>query len=165
MAWCLFLAMIYLAAVLETSFASVWAVGPIVPLALLAAALSAVMARPSQFGRFAAGAAGLLSDLLGPGRLGLGMASFFLGAWFVLDLQRRLGWRSVLLQSLLIWPVATAHAAAVAGSSQIGNSLPLGGVNTLTEAAGTGLYTAAVSVPWLMIFAWRRRTASDGIER
>ncbi len=78
MQYVLLLPILYLAAALETSLGGVVRVGRATPdlLALVAVVWLLTVGGPRGF--LVAGAIGLVGDLIAPGRVGLGMASFLL---------------------------------------------------------------------------------------
>jgi len=148
--------LIYAAAVADTSLADAFSIGRIAPdfLALAALFWLLVVARPGAF--LAAGAAGLVSDLIAPGRIGLGMAGFLLAGYFVARLRARLAPEHFLWHATFTFAaVALISILTALGHRGLGEvSLPL--TTLVLRGAGVALYTAAVSVPLFMIVVWIR---------
>jgi len=151
------LAATYLAAVADTAAAPALEVYDVAPSFLtLAAIVWAVAAAPSAWRVVQLGALGLVFDLNSGGHAGVGMAGFAAVA-FVIGIWRtplrRLG---VVEQAVVSAAVATALLLFVgAGNWLFGAAVPPLRFVVL-HAIGSGVYTAATSLPAWMILAWLR---------
>ncbi|NQU24801.1 MAG: hypothetical protein HQ567_26255 [Candidatus Nealsonbacteria bacterium] len=152
----LLIPILYLAAVAETALGDVMRVGDATPdlIALVAVVWLLIAAGPRAF--LVAGAVALLGDLIAPGRLGVGMAWMLLVGYGVTWLRTRLKSDHLVAQvpvacaALIAWAVGVAITGRLLGDV----ALPLS--TLLTRAAATGLYTAAVALPVLMVVGWMR---------
>jgi rod shape-determining protein MreD len=147
---------IYVAAAFDTAFVPALAIGRIVPdfLALVAVAWLCTSHGPKAF--IWAAVIGLISDLLSPGRLGIGMACYALVGYAFVSLKPKLGLRD---------PLSRMAAAAVAiGLLTLGVSVfrgtadktSLPWIMLLVTSAGVGIYSACIGLPMFMVLNWRR---------
>ena len=155
MQWILLIPAIYLAAVAQTSLVEVIRIGRLEPDLLAVTAMIWVCLAERRWCFLAAGGVGLLADLISPGRIGLGLAAFLLVGYAVSRLPERIAIERLWVQV----PVVAVGTAAVCvvqvlGRWAIGETGPLG--EGLLRALGVGLYSAAVSLPILMLIGWAR---------
>jgi len=160
MSWLILMFAVYGAAVLETSFAAVWAVGPVVPLPLCAVALCAAVQHP-RTGPFFAGGVGLLTDLLYPGHVGAATLVFFVAACLLAALVRRGGIQRPTLRAIWLVPFVMAWSLVdvLRMSDGIENALSLQRV--LVIPTMTAVYTAGISLPLLLLLGWQSRSRAD----
>jgi rod shape-determining protein MreD len=147
---------VYAAAVLETSLADAISVGPLTPDLLALVAVAWILVTPGRWAFLAAGAIGLAADLVSPGRLGVGMASFLVVGYLLAKLRAKFEMDHLVWQVPAVW-VATSLAAlgpAVASWLWGETSVPL--PTLLVRAAGVGVYTTGVGLPVLMVLGWIR---------
>ena len=156
MRFILMLPLLYAAAVAETSLADLFQVGCVAPdfLALTAMLWLLAIARPGTF--LAAGAIGLLEDLISPGCAGLGLAGFLVVGYLVARLRARFGLEHFLWHAAVTWAAVTVLAVGMAVARWLAGEVSLPLLTLMERAAGVGLYTGAVSVPVFMIAAWIR---------
>lgn len=162
--WLLYSTTLYLAAVAETSLAESLRIGEVGPdfLALAAMLWLLVIARPGQF--LAAGGCGLVQDLMAPGRVGPGAAGFLLAGYLVSRIRLRLAPEHFLWHVALTWAGTTVLAISSAAWAWLAGETLQPWLILSQRAAGVGLYTAAGSVPLLLIAGWTReqRVQSSG---
>lgn len=152
----LFLPLVYVAAVLETSLADAIRVGPLAPDLLALVAVVGILVTPGHWAFLLAGAIGLAADLVSPGRLGVGMASFLLVGYVLTKLRGKFEMDHLVWQVPAVW-LATSLAAlgpAAAGWLLDETAVPL--PTLLVRAAGVGVYTTGVGLPVLMVLGWIR---------
>jgi rod shape-determining protein MreD len=149
---------VYLAAVLQTSLVEVIRIGRVEPDLLALAAMVWLLVAAGPLGFLAAGLVGLVADLVSPGRLGLGLACYLAVGYGLLRLRARVDLDSLPAQLAAVWGGATLLALGeTVGRWLLGEparALP----TSLAGALGVGLYTAAVSLPVLMIIGWIRQS-------
>jgi cell shape-determining protein MreD len=152
----LLIPILYVTAVMETSLADVIRVGCVAPDLLALLAVIWLLFAPGRWTFLAAGAIGLASDLIAPGRLGLGMACFLLIGYTLTRWRAKFPADHLLWQVPTVWLALTLLAASLAtGRWLLGEtSIPLG--TLLGRALGVGVYTAGVSLPLLMVIGWIR---------
>jgi rod shape-determining protein MreD len=146
--------MVYLAAVAETSLGDVLRIGAIAPdLLALTAAVWLVVAR-GRYAFLVAGGIGLIADLLAPGRIGVGAAAWLLVGYAMLRprwrwaLEHVLGQLAAVAMAVSVWAATAGFGRWMVGDVGLGLSTILG------RAVGTGLYTAAISLPVLLVASW-----------
>lgn len=155
MQWLLLIPLVYLAAVAQTSLVEVIRIGRIEPDLLAVTAMTWICLADRRWSFQAAGGVGLAADLISPGRIGLGMAAFLLVGYAVCRLRERIATDRLWLQLLVVAAGTLAVCVVqVLGHWAIGESGPLG--ESLLRALGVGLYSAAISLPILMIIGWAR---------
>ena len=147
---------LYLAAVLQTSLADTISVGHVAPDLLALLAVIWLLVTPGRRAFLVAGLIGLVADLISPGRLGLGMASFMLVGYGLTRLRTRLGLEHLAWQLPAVWLATTALAVSLATGTWLFGQAPLPLATLLVRALGVGAYTTGVSVPLLMIIGWTR---------
>ena len=156
MRFLLLTAIVYVAAVLETSAVDVICIGSVTPdlLALTAIVYLLVAAGPRAF--LVAGAVALVGDLIAPGHVGVGAAWMLLVGYGVSRLRTRVKLDHLAWQVPMVWAAATPWAVGVAVTCRLLGDIALPWSTLLARAAGVGLYTAAMSLPVLMVTGWIR---------
>lgn len=151
----------YAAAVLDTALAPAWKIGNAAPdlLALTALCWTAASGRPRAF--LGAAAVGLLADLSATGRAGVGMACFALAAYAVARLRPQFLRLPVVARAALLAPVAAAQALAIGLVRKMLGEIDLGFATMAARCLAVGAYTAAVSLPILMVCDWLRQGRWD----
>jgi rod shape-determining protein MreD len=148
---------VYLAAVFQTSLVEAIRIGRVEPDLLAMTALVWLLVAAGPRGFLAAGLIGLVADLLSPGRLGLGLACYLVVGYALVRLRTRVGLESVSAQLAAVWGGATLLALGQAVGRWLlgepGQTLPA----SLAGAIGVGVYTAALSLPVLMVVSWIRQ--------
>jgi len=154
--WLFLVPIVYAVAVVQTSLADAIRVGHVTPDLMALLAVVWVLVDPGRRAFLAAGAIGLAADLISPGPLGVGMASFLLAGYGVARLRTRRDLEHVVAQVLCVGAATSVLATGQAiGSWLPGHTaVPLG--TLLVRALGVGLYTAGVSVPLLLVIGWIR---------
>lgn len=147
---------VYAAAVLQTSLADAISVGHVTPdlMALLAVIWILVATGRRTF--LVAGAIGLAADLISPGHLGLGMASFLLVGYGLARLRTKLDIEHLVGQVFCVGAATTVLATSQAIGSSLSGETAVPLATLLVRALGVGLYTAGMSVPLLMLIGWIR---------
>ena len=159
MKYLLLIAAVYVAAVIETSLVDVIRVGHVTPdlLAMTAMVWGLISAGPVFV--MGMGAIGLLVDLTAPGRVGLGVMGMLLVGCLLEWLRPRIRFDHLPIQLAMVWVGAPVLALTQTighwALGELGASLPV----FLGRASGVGLYTAAVSLPVLMILGWVRESS------
>jgi len=149
-------ALIYAAAVAETTLADVMAIGPIVPMPLPLLAVAWVLLVDDRHALWAAVAAGVASDLSGPGRVGPGAFWLLLAAWGAARLYAAWPtehwlWRTTLtLLALAAWGVCSGLTHWLLGE------VPLGVGVLVQRAVLAGMYTGAMCLPLWLVAGWFR---------
>lgn len=144
---------LYVAAAVQTSVADSLAIGPIVPEFLPALALMLVLYRPVTSSLVAAGAIGLLADLLGPGRVGPGGAALVLVGMALQAALARVG-RNALVRGLLLLVGLAGWGAidALAGRWLGAPALPIGAL--LGRVLAMAGLTTLLCAPVLLVVHW-----------
>lgn len=150
----LLIPLIYLAAVAETSLADALRLEAIAPdLLALTAALWLVVAR-GHYAFLGAGCVGLAADLLVPGRIGIGAAAWLLIGYVLMRPRWRLAFEHVAGQMLIVALAVTLWAAVVGLARWLIGDAAVPPSTIALRAIGTGIYTAAVGVPILLVIGW-----------
>jgi hypothetical protein len=156
MRWLLVPPAVYLAAVVQTTFHRLLAIGPVAPDWLSAVAVVWLLwgRRPHDF--LVAGAIGLVGDALSPGRPGFGAVTLLCCGFAIVQLRPFGIGNRLFSQVMLTAPVAAlVSLATLAGAWLVGDS-PLKPVPWLWHAGGVGLYTALAMLPLWMVLGWVR---------
>lgn len=147
----LLVTMVYLAAVADSVFAPLLAVGGVMPDFLaLAAMLLAFVVRGSG-GILIAAAVGGLADLNPPGRCGAGVAAFGL-VTFVICTSRLRTLRRPLAQAALTFPAVAMMSLCTAILRGLLREAEWSPASYLVVGIGAGLYTALVGLPFYCLF-------------
>lgn len=130
--------------------------------AMIAVAVALLL--PGNGALVAVAAIGLLEDALSPGRLGIGMASYLLVGWILLEARERLDLERPSRRVLVTGLSAGFLTFAVAATRLALGELPVGLHEIAGGAAGTALCTAVAAIPYWFVLtwsehAWQRRTA------
>jgi len=154
--------LVYAAAVAQTTLVDVLRIGETVPELLPLVALVWVLTVDSPYAFVAAGAIGLVDDLLGPGRAGLG-GFWLLAAGYLLGRMKARLPRGHWAWQVPALGLAVAGWAAGAGlCGWLAGDVALPPRTLLRHAVGVGVYTAALSLPVFLVVGWikepRRRT-------
>jgi len=145
---------VYLAAVLQTSLIDGLRIGRLTPdlVALVAMVWVLTATRPGAF--LVAGGIGLVGDLLGPGRIGLGMAGLLLAGYGIEQLKTRFFLEGLPARVATVGVAVSLYALALA-TGHVALGTVEGPLWILwARAAGVGLYTGAISLPVLMVVGW-----------
>jgi len=147
---------VYVAAVIETSLADVFRVGPITPdlLALTAVAYLLIATGPRSF--LTAGAIALAADLIASGHLGVGAAWMLMVGYAIGRLRTRLPLDNLAVQVLVVLVAGSVWATAVGLTGRILGDVSLPWSTIVVRAIAVGLYTAGVGLPVLMVVGWVR---------
>ncbi len=156
MPYFLLIPFVYLAAVADSSLLNAIRVGQVTPDLLALAAIVWALTAKGRRAFLVAGLIALAGDLVSPARLGLGTFWMLPVAYGITRLRARVWLDHVALQAPVVLVAVTVWAAAVGSSNRLLGEIALPWLTMLGRAAGTGLYTAAVSVPALMLIGWIR---------
>ncbi|HEV3003834.1 MAG TPA: rod shape-determining protein MreD [Pirellulales bacterium] len=148
---------LYLAALVDTSLSSAVELGAAAPDALMVVGLVWSLALAGERSPLAAGTAGFVSDLVSPGRLGVGLACFAVAGYVLPRLRARFGMRHPLALSLCAWPVATSMVLGPAIVRRWLGEVDLNWSTLLGRGLAVGAFTAAAVMPILLAFAAVRR--------
>ena len=154
MQYVLLLPILYLAAALETSLGGVVRVGRATPdlLALVAVVWLLTVGGPRGF--LVAGAIGLVGDLIAPGRVGLGMASFLLVGYVLSRLHTKLPLDHLVVRVAIVFAAVTLTTLGTGCGRWLTGEPALPATMLFARAVGVGVYTAGVSLPVLMVLGW-----------
>lgn len=154
--WTLLLPAVYLAAVAQTSYHRLLAIGPVAPDWLTVVAVLWLLWGRGRHDFLVAGAIGLLGDAIAPGRPGFGAAALLLSGYALVQL-RPFGIGSGLLSQVTLTALiaAVVSLASLAGAWLVGDA-ELMPKPWLYHAGGVGLYTALAALPLWMILSWLR---------
>lgn len=152
----LLLLLTYFAAVAETSLADALRIGEAAPdlLALVAVTWLLTARGPRAF--LGAGAITLVGDLIAPGHVGVGAFWMLLVGYGVGRLRAHFKLDHLVFQVPAAWLAVTLWAAAVGLTARLLGDISLPWTTILGRSIGVGLYTAAVSLPVLMVVGWIR---------
>jgi rod shape-determining protein MreD len=146
----------YLAAVAETSLVDAIGIGGIAPDMLALVALVWLLTARGPWAFLAAGAIALVADLIAPGRIGVGAAWMLLVGYAVTRARMRLKVDHLAIQAPAVFAAVAVWAAGVGLTGRLVGDVSLPWWSVLSRSAGVGLYTAAASVPVLMVVGWIR---------
>ncbi len=153
----LLLPIVYFAAVVETSLVDVMRIGQVAPDLLALTAMVWLLAATGPRAFLAAGAIALAGDLIAPGRLGVGMGWMLLLGYGLTRLRARVKLDHLLVQVPAVLVTVTLWAVAVGLTGRLLGDVSVPWSMLLSHAAGVGLYTAALSLPVLMVAGWIRQ--------
>lgn len=156
--WLLLVPILYVTAVAETSLVDLLRVGAVEPDLLALLAIVWLLLAPGPWGFLAAGLMGLAQDLLAPGRVGLGMASFLLVGYTVSRLRTHVRLEPLGLQLITVLAAVGTLAVVQTLGHWLLSPSPASLSTLLPRAIGVGVYTAGVSLPVLMVIGWIRET-------
>ena len=154
---------VYLAAVAETSLLDLVRVGSVAPDLLALVAIIWLLTAAGPRGFLTAGGVALVGDLIAPGRLGLGMAAMLLVGYAITRLRARLPIDHLAWQVLAVWLAVTVWAMSVAIAARLLGEVSLPWSTLAARTAGTGFFTAAVSLPVLMVHGWLHEKKGSGV--
>jgi rod shape-determining protein MreD len=143
----LLVTMIYLAAIADSVFAPLLAVGEVMPDFLAIAALILTFVVRGTGGILIAAAVGGLADLNLPGRCGVGVATFGLVA-FVICTTRLKTVRRPLARAALTFPAVATMSLCIALLRGLLKELDWSPGGYLLVGVGAGFYTALVGLPF-----------------
>jgi len=150
------LPLVYAAAVLQTSLADAISVGHVTPDLMALLAVIWILVTTGRRAFLVAGAIGLVADLISPGHLGVGMASFLLVGYGLARLRTKLAIEHLVGQVFCVGAATTVLVTTQAIGSWLSGDTAVPLATLLVRALGVGLYTAGVSVPLLMLIGWIR---------
>ena len=155
---------VYVAAVFDTALADAMRIGHAAPdmLALTAVVWLLFSAGPRAL--LAAGLIALVGDLVAPGHVGVGAFWMLLVGYAISRLRMLVKLNHLPEQVLVVWAAVTVWAIAGGLTGRLCADVPLSSMTVVSRASATGLYTAGVSLPVLMVLGWFRepRLASQG---
>jgi rod shape-determining protein MreD len=149
---------LYVTAVAETSLVDLLRVGAVEPDLLALLAVVWLLLAPGPWTFLAAGAMGLVQDLLAPGRVGVGLASFLLVGYAVSRLRTQVRLEPLGLQLITVLVAVSTLAVVQALGHWLLSPAAAPLATLLPRAIGVGVYTAGVSLPVLMVAGWIRET-------
>ncbi len=154
----LLLPIVYAAAVLDTLLGDALRIGSVAPdlLAMTAVVWMLVAAGPRSF--CVAGMIALVGDLIAPGQLGIGTAWMLLIGYGLCRLRGYFVTGNLPLRVLAVWVAVTLWAMGVGLSGCLLGQVATPVTTVLCCAAGVGVYTAALSLPLLMVIGWIRES-------
>jgi rod shape-determining protein MreD len=147
---------VYFAAALDTAFVPAMAIGRIVPdlLALVAVACLCTIPGPKAF--VLAAAIGLISDMISPGRLGIGMGCYALVGYALVHLRPKLGLRHPLTRTAASAVAIALLALGVSTLRALTGDATLPWFTLACTSIGVGAYSAFIGLPMFMILGWQR---------
>lgn len=158
-------AVVYVAAVAETSLTPILRIGQTSPDLFGLGAMLWLLASSSPYAFLPAGCVGLVADLLGPGRLGIGMAVWLLLGYATVRFRQRVGLEPLPLQWIVLTSVVTIAGLLQAVLRFALGELPGPLAPLLLRVAMAEAYTAALSLPALMVLSWMPWQASGRTAR
>lgn len=166
---------VYAAAVAQTSLAPALEVRHVMPdLFALAAVLWQLTARRdadraadgSPRGFIAAALVGLAYDLTSSGPLGVGFGLFAGMGWLIASIRAKLDLAHPLMQLTTVFFATAAIASAEAIIWRLRGETALPSSTLVVRAACVGVYTAAVTLPIVMVLGWLREVGPlQNVER
>ena len=156
MRFLLLIPIVYAAALADTSLVDVMRVGHVAPDLLAMVAMIWLLLVPGPRAFVVAGAIGLASDLVAPGRVGVAMACFLLVGYAAGRLRARFEPDHLVSRIAVVWLAVTSLAVSLAMARWLLGEAPLPLSTLLVRALGVGLYTAGVSLPLVMVIGWIR---------
>ncbi|HTQ40511.1 MAG TPA: rod shape-determining protein MreD [Pirellulales bacterium] len=156
----LFIPVMYMAAVLQTSFATRWDAFGVGPNLLVLGGFLWLTQTGSRRGLLVAALAGLVSDLNSPAPLGLGLALFAAVAYSVIWLRRRLNLDGFPAQLSVVWFAATTITLWQGALIKCLGQSPAAWSALIERSALVGLYTMCTALP-ILVFAFWRRTPQE----
>ena len=155
---------VYVAAVFDTALADAMRIGHAAPdmLALTAVVWLLVAAGPRAL--LTAGLIALVGDLVAPGHVGVGAFWMLLVGYAIYRLRTLVKLDHLPERVLVVWAAVTIWAIASGLTGRLWGDVALPSMTVVTRASATGLYTAGVSLPVLMVLGWFRepRLATQG---
>lgn len=151
-----FVPLLYLTAVVETSLVDLLRIGQVEPDMLALLAVAWLLFTPGSWAFLVAGVIGLAEDLLAPGPMGLGLASFLLVGYGLGRLRTRVRLESLGIQVLVVLVGVSALTSIQAVGHRLLSPASAAFVTLQLHALDAGLYTAGVSLPILMVVGWLR---------
>jgi rod shape-determining protein MreD len=142
---------VYVAALLDTWLAPRWEVRGITPDLLALVAFVWLAGTRNRYAFFAVALVGLVSDLNSFSPLGGGMAAFVVVAYLVMYLRRNLHLEGPFAQVLIVGGGASAVCFVQGIALRLMQHVDASLVRLVERAGLVGLYTAAVSIPIVMI--------------
>jgi rod shape-determining protein MreD len=152
---------VYAAALAETTLAPALRIGRISPDVLALAAMLWLLASPGRYAFLAAGLFAAAGDLLGPGRLGIGMAVWLVLGYAVTRWRERLALDRLPVQWIVLAVAVTAGGLLQAAARWMLGELPGPLGPLLSRVVAAEAYTAALSLPLLMVLNWMPCRAAD----
>jgi len=149
-------AIVYLAAVVQTSLADAMRVGSVTPDLLALVAVVYVLAARGPRSFLVAGGIALAGDLIAPGPPGPGAAWMLLVGYAFGRLRHHVRLEHFIAQVPVVGLAVACWAAGVGMTARLLGDLPLAWSAIAARAAGVGLYTAGVALPVLMVLGWSR---------
>jgi rod shape-determining protein MreD len=157
----LLIPIVYAAAVLETSLADVIQVDCVAPDLLALVAVIWLLWSTGRWSFLTAGLIGLVGDLIAPGRVGLGMASFLCVGYALARFREKGRPHHLVWQVPAVCLAVTVLAACIATGRWLSGETSVALSTLLLRAVGVGVYTAGVSVPILMVVGWLHKPSGD----
>jgi len=145
---------IYLALAIQTTLVEAIQIGRIGPEIPAMVAVAVVLLHRAGGALMIVAAIGLLEDALWPGRMGVTMAWYLLLGWGLLYGCERFDLRP-LSRRVTVTGLFAGLLALCVGTTRLAIGEPTVGLSTIAaHAAGIGLYTAAVAVPFWLVLNW-----------
>jgi rod shape-determining protein MreD len=144
--------LVYLAVALQTTLVDVIQIGRIAPQIPAMVAVAVVLLHRGSGALVFVAAIGLLEDALWPGRMGISMAWYLLLGWCLLEGAERFDLKP-LNRRIAATALYAGLLALCVGTTRLAVGEPTVGFSAIAaSAAGIGLYTAVVSVPfWFLL--------------
>lgn len=142
---------IYIAAALDTALVPALAIGRVVPDLLALVAVACLCTIPGSKTFVLAAAIGLISDLISPGRLGIGMGCYALVGYALVSLRPKLGLRDPLTRTVASAVAIALLAIGVSICRAVLGETTLPWITLLGTSVGVGVYSAFVGLPMFMI--------------
>lgn len=152
--WPVVLTLVYLAAVIETSLNDLLDVATAAPDWLALVAVAMVLALSDRYAFVAAAGIGLVSDLLAPGPLGPGMASFAIVSFAAGRWKTKFRYEHAAHHVAVTWVAVTLTSLAMASVAWLAGGTNAAPSTLMLRALGVGVYTAGVAVPVFMLLGW-----------
>jgi rod shape-determining protein MreD len=152
-----YLLCVYAVAVLDSQLSSAWEIAGVRPDLFALAAFVWLMSPSHNHGLFSIAVVGLMSDLSRSTPIGIGIASFAVAAFGLSELQRRVRLDVIPLRASAIGFAAGSIALMQSVVLRLMNEIPNSWTQLVVQSSLTGIYTAAVGVPLLMILSWRTK--------
>jgi rod shape-determining protein MreD len=152
----------YVAAAMQISLAAVIEVRHVVPDLFALVAVIWLLRTSGQRAIWGAAFVGVLYDFTSAAPLGIGLGIYSVVGYALGRLDGRAGGMFLPVQLAIVWLATTSIACGEAAAARIVADTTLTWTTLTVRGGSVGVYTAAVSVPVLMVIGWlpRKQPAS-----
>lgn len=142
---------VYLAAALDTAFVPALAIGRVVPDLMALSAVACLCIFPGSKAFLLAAVIGLISDMISPGRLGIGMGCYALVGYGLVCLRPKLGLRDPLTRTAAAAVAIALLAVGISTLRTFTGETTAPWITSLGISVGVGIYSAFVGLPMFIL--------------